>query len=303
MDYELLSKPEAYGFLRRIYDKCRKELGVKEGSVIGDVISKTGAKRAEILRKSALSPRLEEVDIANYLEDEGLVLDLGEGGPYAITFNGIWSVESIDLISDEASLVRWIQEKYFDSLFSKETGINDRNLSVALSLIALRAYSPGACMNLKNDSEVRQIWWEILKRSSSFLFQNRLTKSEFTDADFIDKKTNKVKGSEDPVVNIVRHSYGLKTPTNGRYVTNKLEYWIDVNDNEGDPSVEALSSVIRSLFGKLDPGMADKLSDFSNELCMDYGWRLESYLTDSSYLDVQFDSFVRNAFVMSAEAP
>lgn len=301
MDYELLSQPEAYGFLRRIYGECRKELGVREGSIIGDIISKTGAKRAEILRKSALNPKSEEKKVLSSLEEEGLILNLGENGPYTITFNGIWSVESIDLISDESSLVKWIQEKYFDSLFSKETGVNDRNLSVALSLIALRAFSPGASMNLKNDSEVRQIWWEILKRSSAFLFQNRLTKSEFNDLDFIDKKTNKVKGSEDPVVNVVRHSYGLKAPTNGRYVTNKLEYWINLNDDEGKPSVEALASVIRSLFGKMDSRTADMLSDFCNELCMDYGWKLESYLTDSSYLDVQFDSFVRDAFSMLTE--
>ena len=294
MDYEL--NENALKMLSELYYKCRSVLGVTNGSVVGSIISKTNNGRADVLRKA--SSDLIELDSLDKdsLVEKNYVVDTGDGDRYVITFKGIWFVESMEFISNENDLINWIQNKYFDPLFKKDAEVGDRDKCMAFALISMRAFSEGSCMDLMNDSGIRTIWWDILKQSSSYLHSIGITKTKIDDSTFKDKDTNKVKGSDDPVVNVARHSFNLNRPSAGRYQTGKLTYWFDISEQQGQPSEQVLARIIRQIFGKIDSKIALNMSEHSNAICMDYGWKIEQHYRDVRFFDVEYDQFIKKAF-------
>ena len=293
MDYDV--SEESVDLLRELYDRCRDHLNVTTGSsVIGSIISKTNNSRAKILRQSSVSIGEDRV-IIDQLLSKGLVVETDDG-MYSVTFRGIWFIETFDMISNEDDLIEWIQGKFFDPLFQNHNTLSDRDLAVALTLISMRAFSSETCMDLKQDDEVRTIWWNILKKSSSFLKELGIVETVIDESTFIDKSSNKIKGSDDPIVNVARHSFNMKGPSKGRYISEKLEYWFDVCNDDGVPDEKVLSSLIRSIFGDLDLEMANQFSMFCNRCCMDHGWELEGKMKGVSFFDVEYDALISEAF-------
>lgn len=299
MGYELNEKCSKT--LYELYSRCRSVLGVAGGSIVGNIISKTNNSRADVLRKSALD--LSELDSQDRecLLGKNYVVSIGVGEEYAITFRGIWFVESMEFISNENDLINWIQNKYFDPLFQNDAEVSDRDKCMAFTLISMRAFSEGSCMDLMNDSRIRMIWWDILKQSSVCLHSTGIIKNSIDDSTFRDKDTNKVKGSDDPIVNIARHSFNLKGPSFGRYQTGKLTYWFDIFESEGKPSEQVLAKLIRQIFGKMNSKTASDMSDHSNAICMEYGWKIEQYYKDLTFLDVEYDQFIKKAFELASK--
>lgn len=299
MGYELNEKSSKT--LYELYNKCRSVLGVADGSIVGNIISKTNNSRADILRKSALDLSDMDPQDRDCLVEKNYVVRTGDGENYAITFRGIWFVESMEFISNENDLINWIQNKYFDPLFQKDAEVGDRDKCMAFTLISMRAFSEGSCMDLMNDSGIRTIWWDILKHSSMYLHSIGIIKTKIDDSTFRDRDTNKVKGSDDPIVNVARHSFNLKGPSSGRYQTGKLTYWFDITESQGKPSEQVLARLIRQIFGKMDVKIASDLSDHSNTICMEYGWKVEQHYKDVTFLDVEYDQFIKKAFELASK--
>ena len=299
MDYEL--NESSSETLSNLYHRCRSILGVTEGSIVGSIISKTNNGRADVLRKASLDLSKLDPRDKDRLIEKNYVVSTGDEDHYAITFRGIWFVESMEFISNENDLIDWIQNKYFDPLFKKDAEVGDRDKIMAFSLISMRAFSEGSCMDLMNDSGIRTIWWDVLKQSSSYLHSIGMTKTKIDDSTFKDKDTNKVKGSDDPVVNVARHSFNLKGPSYGRYQTGKLTYWFDISESPGQPSEQVLAKIIRQIFGKMNLKTALDMSEHSNAICMDHGWKVEQHYSDVTFLDVEFDQFIKKAFESASE--
>lgn len=293
MEYDL--SEEATRQLETIHRRCSDALRVRGDSIIGSLVSKTNNNRAQVLRKTAVPASDIPQDIVDELTGRVMVVDTGDGS-FAITMYGVWYIERLNLVVDDDYLIGWMQRHFFEPLFTSETKLGDRDLCVAYTLIAMRAFSEDTCMNLKKDSRSRTLWWEILKKSSEFLNSAGLIKKAICDDDFKDED-GKTKGSDDPVVNVVRHCVNLGGASGGRYVNNKLEYWFDVCDDTDEPNSATLSKLIGSIFKDADTAVASSLASFANDLCMDYGWKMEQYLKGPSFYDVRYDALVTEAFL------
>lgn len=295
MDYEL--SEEAYNTLQSMYLSCKKDLKVKDGSIINVIISKTNNTRSSLLANCSMDSVVMDPCVAKELEDGRFIFMINPTS-YAISFNGIWFVETRMNIMDEDELVDWIQSKYFSPLgidFNKEVG--DRNRCMAFMLIAMRSFSLDSSMNIEKSDDRRKMWWAILKEVSVFLYEIGIVKKVITDDDFIDKKTKKMRGSDDPIVNIARHSYSLKMPSGGRYNSSNLQYWFTIDDHDDDAMVSDLSNLIRLVFGIIGKEQAKAMGNYSNELCEKYGWKLEQYSSDTKYLDTYYDKVIKEAYM------
>ena len=293
---------EAYYVLHDMYESCKRELKVKDGSIINEIISKTNNTRSNSLTNCSVDSAVMDPLIAKELED-GCFIYMINPTSYAISFNGIWCVETRMNIMDEAKLVDWIHSKYFAPLgldSNKEVG--DRNRCMAFMLIAMRSFSFDSSMNIEKSDDRRKMWWAILKETSVFLHDVGMVKKVISDDDFIDKKTKKLKGSDDPIVNIARHSYSLKMPSGGRYNSSSLQYWFTIKDHDDEAMVSDLSQLIRLVFGDLREEQAKAMGNFSNELCEEYGWKLEQYSSDTRYLDAKYDKVSKDTYMSACDA-
>lgn len=299
MAFELSEK--SYSCLYDIYELCKKELKIKDGSIINEIISKTNNTRSIILTNCSVDCAAIDPTIIKELEDSSFIYMLNPT-QYTISFNGIWFIESKINIMNEEKLVDWIQSKYFAPLgLDSNKGVGDRNRCIAFILIAMRSFSFDSSMDLEKSDDRRKMWWTILKEASVFLHEMGMIKKVICDDDFIDKKTKKLKGSDDPIVNIARHSYSLKMPSGGRYNSNNLQYWFTIKDCDYDEMVSDLSQLIRLVFGNLRIEQAKAMGNFSNILCEEYGWKLEQYSSDTRYLDAQYDKVIKDAYVSACD--
>ena len=46
---------------------------------------------------------------------------------------------------------------------------------------------------------------------------------------------------------------------------------------------------------------ASDMSDHSNAICMEYGWKIEQYYKDLTFLDVEYDQFIKKAFELASK--
>lgn len=299
MDYDI--SEEAIRCLEQMYESCQRTFKTKNGSIVDDVISKTNNTRSNALIKNSMEEDDFDQSILSELIDNNLVFKITTT-QYSISFNGIWFMETYMKIMDEDKLIDWIQSKYFTPLGTNTSKtVGDRSKCIAFMLIAMRAFSQESSMNIEKDDNRRDMWWEILKKTSTFLHENNLVKAEINDADFIDEDTRKTKGSDDPIVNIARHSYSMKIPSGGRYNSGNLQYWFSVKDLDRETLTEDLSDLIKLIFGKITEKQAKSMADYSNELCDEYGWMLEQYSSDTKYLDASYDSVIKNAYASAAQ--
>lgn len=273
-----------------IYDSCRNQCKSKYDCLLVDMISSSQNDRENCLRKSAVRSEYLDAETLSMLKDAGLITFI-DSSSLAITAKGILYVELFREVPAIDNLISAIQAKYF--ITSQNTPISPKGRIILLSMVALRCFSSSCSIDVRSRKDVRDEWWEIFIKASSYLVSLGVIDEKNSLSNYKSKSE-----IEDKTSDVIRHTDKLPRQTEGIFSkSGSNQYWIEVSTADGRINTKLLALVIKKIFGNLiNSNNYQDMANWCNALCLDEGYNVESSFINNGYLSCAYDDEITNAF-------
>ena len=280
--------------LKELYDNCSEQCNDKSASLLVKLLNKKNNDRAEILKKAAIKTEYVDSQTKEELESNGLVYGIKNTTLICITAKGILTYEALNSEDYLDIFCNEMQTKYFD-LFST-TSMSARNRICILDMIALRCFSQEACVDLRIDANTCDHWWNSMNDCSDFLISLETIKEKDSLRYYSSES-----GIENAASDVIRHSDRLPRITDGIFSKSKKnQYWLNVLMKDGEPNLDQLAFLIKQTIPNLSRDNVVECYEFCNDLCLKYGFLIESSIKNSKYLGCEYDDYIKRAFEIAA---
>lgn len=277
-----------------IYDSCRNQCKSKYDCLLVDMIGSSQNDRESCLRKSAIRSEYVDAETLSMLKDAGLIAFI-DSSSLAITAKGILYVELLRGVPAIENLISAIQTKYF--ITSQNTPISAKGRIILLSMVALRCFSSNCSIDVRSQKDVRDEWWEIFIKASSYLVSLGVIDEKNSLSNYRSKSE-----IEDKTSDVIRHTDKLPRQTEGIFSkSGSNQYWIEVSTADGRINTKSLALVIKKIFeNSINPDNCHDMANWCNDMCLDEGYNVESSFTNSRYLSCEYDDEISNAFEVAS---
>jgi hypothetical protein len=280
-DYEKRLLKQMYGSYD---DWLRKNNRMKSDSVLYSIIRTTRASRSKLFRETA--EKYIDPSTANSLIEVGLIRESDDRRSYAFTMNGLFYTETILL--ENGNFFKE-SDKYFFNVF-EDVSITDRERIILITMVALRTFSEKSAIDMKESVGVQDEWWEILKRISDLLVEEKVVNEKTSLSSYTSSKI------EHSASDVIRHSENLPPATKNVFIKpgNNL-YYLDLIEN-GRIKTNVLADLLELVFeGRGDDYTVDRISYEMRSFPRLHGIAVQSYM-DENFFSSAYDDEISQAF-------
>lgn len=270
----------------RSYEKWTKENKKYKGnSVLFSALKMTKNSRHDFLRTTAE----EYIDkpTASYLIKLGLIRKTDEGDKYAFTGKGLEYTE-VEILG-KTNYFNALDEEYFNIF--EDISISDRERIILMTMVAMRAFSEKAAIDLKEAAGVQDHWWEVMLIINDMLIKHEVIKVS-NSLRAIEIKS----GIEHPASHIIRHSDRLPRATKGLFgKTGNNAYYLSIAIGN-KIYAEKLTDILELIFGEnRDSLMLSEISSEMRSFCRIHGIDILNSL-EENYFDANYDEYITEGF-------
>lgn len=265
--------------------KTKKEL--IQNSVLLTINKLNSNERFKVLSDAA--QRFEgvfEADLAPLLEKKYIKISeiAATNKHYVITALGIYHIEYNNSILDLNKILNHIQEDVLDFPIVNRP-LNEKEQVIILAMVAMRNFDLDTLLDL-NSIEVSAKWEEIVfDIIIPFLNDKKIVNS----SNLLAQKT----GHENPVSYMIRRLNDFPKKTKNLFtVTNKNQYYLNIDFHDIEEAESQISYLLRKIFYKLSTiEEAEEIKDF---LCKTSQSQSMYVLNNFKFINYEWDKIIDN---------
>jgi hypothetical protein len=289
-------KDESYRYLRQLYDGYRNSLERKKklrsGSALLSSLSIKNNERFRALNEASMSLNNIPAERLLELKESGLIRNTDDVSTYTISAKGVWEIERADGVLNEADLLDFIDNNYFD-LFEAGKPLTEKEKVIIFGLLAARAFSAASCVDMRKDTPVKNAWKDVMVSSFSMLREMGVIK-KLTMDDLMPEN-----GIEHPASHLIRHTDQLPRKTRAIFkASGKNKYYLDVEDGD-NVSLERIAYLFWLVFGEsANPENIDDINDYCTKIAYNASIRVFD-MAEHKFSSPRYDELMRDGLVES----